>query len=150
MIYVRNEKGPTEYKVIGGIYLDTYWGKKIIKDFKKTPHNWADIVDGLLNEFRFYDIARANNPSRYTTISSSNSAEFQLVKFDLKIPGLNKGASEGGYRAGLFIENLKEVTILFAGHHKHYGNHFKGNENDCFKFMLKDCYPELHDKLISI
>ncbi|GAI59371.1 unnamed protein product, partial [marine sediment metagenome] len=49
-----------------------------------------------------------------------------------------------GYRAGLFVENKKSVTILFVGHHEDYKKLKKGSDLACFRYLIKALYPEVY------
>ncbi len=147
MQFVRDLDNPTEYLVERGQCLERLFGQKIKKRFKKTPHPWQDILKGAEQEYRFIDSARIQRPNTYTIISCSKNAKYQLVKHELKIPKLNKSASRGGYRCGLFIEIERKVVILFAGHHKDFDEIFKGPDNECFKYLFNLYYPNLYKQL---
>jgi len=147
MTAVRNSKDTVEYSVIIGEYIERFFGKRIAKRFKKTPHPWDHVLTSMKSEYRFLDHARLQRPKTYNIISSSQNGKYLLVKHELKVPKSNRSASRGGYRVGLFVEVAKKVTILFVGHHGDFKKVFSGSDKNCFKHLCKKYYPNLFKKL---
>lgn len=144
---LRSNPQSSVYIVELGEHLDSFWGKKLSKISKKFKVRWETILEGLIEEYKVFDIAEINGGRKYNLLKISSDGKYKFYKIEVKFYP-QQSASGGGCRAGVFVIKGEKVIIVFAGLHENLDKYCDSN-NDCQQMMevLKKNYKNLFDLL---